>query len=109
MWDHLAKHQLVRKSPSRSACACLDFADQIRLVPSSIHLGSTTGADTLYIDVGRVVLPSGNTFVLPLEVWRNRLRGDNEPLVPDVRLDCDVEDDVAVRRETLAVLEATDR
>ena len=84
--------------------ACLDFADEVLQVPGSIHIGQTTGADTVYIDVGDAKLPSGNHLEVPLKVWRNRVRGNNEPLVPDVRLDVDMADDAAVRRAVLAVL-----
>jgi hypothetical protein len=86
--------------------ACLDFADMIRSVPGSVHIGQTTGADTVYLDIGSTQLPSGNALVLPLKVWRNRLRGNNEALVPDVPLSSDQGDDDATRR---AVLELLDR
>lgn len=79
------------------ASACLDFVDEVRLVPGSLHLGATTSADSVYIDVGIVALPSGNRLMMPLKVWRNRLRGDNEPYVPDVAFDGDLDDDTAVR------------
>ena len=86
------------------ASACLDFADQVLSVPGAIHVGRTTGADTLYIDTGRAKLPSGNVLVMPQKVWRNRLRGNDEALVPSIVLKADLEDDAAVRAETLAAL-----
>jgi len=64
----------------------------------------TTGADTLYIDTGRAKLPSGNALVMPQKVWRNRLRGNDEALVPGIVLKADLDDDAAVRAETLAAL-----
>ena len=65
---------------TRSNCAssCLDFADLVLSVPGAVHLGQETSSDTLYIDVAFVTLPSGNGFMMPLKVWRNRLRGNNE-------------------------------
>jgi hypothetical protein len=84
--------------------ACLDFADQVLLVPGSLHVGRTTNADSVYIDAGRPRLPSGNGLLVPLKVWRNRVRGNNQPLVPDVRLEVDMSDDEAVRGAVLAVL-----
>ncbi len=72
------------------ASACLDFADRVLQVPGSIHLGQTTSSDTLYIDVGYAELPSHNRLFMPLKVWRNRLRGNNERLVPDVKFDIDM-------------------
>jgi hypothetical protein len=87
------------------ASACLDFLDAIRLIPTSIQLGQTTSSDTLYLEAGgRVRMPSGNMLILPLKVWRNRARGDSEPLVPDVPLQVDMRDDAAVRAATLAAL-----
>lgn len=88
------------------ASACLDFADLVLSVPGALHLGRTTGSDSVYIDTGRATLPSGNVLVLPQKVWRNRLRGNNEALVPDIVLKADLNDDAAVRAETLAALEA---
>lgn len=87
------------------ASACLDFADLVRSVPGSVHLGQTTSVDAVYIDgAGRAKLPSGNVLVLPLKVWRNRLRGNNEPWVPHVPLAVDMRDDDAVRQAVLAAL-----
>ena len=91
-----------------SACfsACLDFADAIRLIPNSIHLGQTTDADTVYLNGGLMDLPSGNKLFMPLKVWRNRTRGHNEPLVPDVPLTVDMANDAAVYQATLSALKA---
>ena len=86
--------------------ACLDFADLVRSVPGSVHIGQTTGADTIYLDIASVRLPSGNALILPLKVWRNRLRGDNEAWVPDVPLSFDPDSEDATRR---AVIRALDR
>jgi hypothetical protein len=87
------------------ASACLDFADAIRQIPGSVHLGQTTGSDTLYLERGLTRLPSGNLLFLPMKVWRNRVRGDGEALVPDVPLQVDMNDDAAVRTATMAALE----
>jgi hypothetical protein len=87
------------------ASACLDFADLVRSVPGSVHLGQTTSVDAVYIDGGgRVKLPSGNVLVLPLKVWRNRLRGNDEPWVPHVPLAVDMRDDGRVRQAVLNAL-----
>jgi len=86
------------------ASACLDFVDLVRVVPGALHLGATTSADSLYIDVGVVRAPSGNRLFMPLKVWRNRLRGNNEPYVPDVAFDGELDDDDAVRRWAGSVL-----
>jgi hypothetical protein len=41
---------------------------------------------------------------MPLKVWRNRLRGNNEALVPDFAFDGDIDDDETVRRWLMSVL-----
>lgn len=84
------------------ASACLDFADAVRRIPGALHVGQTTSSDTVYLEQGRVVLPSGNQLVMPIKVWRNRVRGDSEALVPDVLVDS--RDDAAVRAATLQAL-----
>lgn len=87
------------------ASACLDFADAVLRVPGALHLGKTTSSDTVYIDVAVVVAPSGNNLWLPVKVWRNRPRGDSEPLVPGIVLDVDMHDDDAVYRAATAALD----
>lgn len=91
---------------TRNNCAssCLDFADLVLSVPGAIHLGQETSSDTLYIDVAHGNLPSGNGFVIPLKVWRNRLRGNNETLKPDVPLDFDAMDEATVRARVIDAL-----
>lgn len=86
------------------ASACLDFADLVRSVPGNVHLGQTTSADTVYLESGKARLPSGNLLFLPLKVWRNRLRGNNEPWVPQVPLTVDMTDTAAVRSAVLTAI-----
>ncbi len=95
---------LVLVTDANCTSACLDFADLIRQVPGALHVGQTTGSDTVYIDVGDAELPSKNRLFLPLKVWRNRLRANNEQLVPHVKLPVLITDDAAVRAATLAAL-----
>lgn len=96
--------QVALLTDSRCASACLDFADQVLLVPGAIHLGRSTSADSLYLEAGRAKLPSGNVLVLPQKVWRNRLRGNNEVLHPGIVLKAAIDDDAAIRTETLAAI-----
>ena len=108
--DIVARHGRLRRfdgtvmllTDAHCVSACLDFADVVRQVPGAIHLGQTTGSDTVYLEGGSVRLPSGNHLMLPLKVWRNRLRGNSEPLTPDIPLDVDMDDDAAVRKAVLA-------
>jgi hypothetical protein len=86
--------------------ACLNFVDEVVLAPNSMHLGQVTSADSIYIDgPGLVKLPSGNMLIIPLKVWRNRPRGNNEPLTPDYAFDGDIDDDAAVRRWVMSIVD----
>lgn len=79
--------QVVLLTDSDCVSACLDFADVVLRVPGVVHVGETTGADSLYMVGSRSRLPSGNGLALPVKVWRGRLRGNDESLVPDVPVD----------------------
>ena len=115
--DRAARHahlrrpirQVVLLTDDHCASACLNFADTVRDIPGALHLGETTSADTVYIDIGSTPLPSGGTLVLPLKVWRNRLRGHNEALVPDVPLDLEQQDEPALRRQVLKIIHRAPR
>lgn len=86
--------------------AALDFIDALKIVKANISLiGKTTRADKLYMEVRDVSLPSGNGILyFPIKVYRNRLRGDNEPYKPD--FDFDTNDHVGleefVKKHSLA-------
>ena len=80
--------------------ACLDFIDEIKAVDPSVTLvGKTTGADTLYMDVRRVNLPSSyGMFIFPMKVWRNRPRSNNQPYNPDIDYPGDIKDTQAIEQ-----------
>jgi hypothetical protein len=106
----VARHGRLRRfnakvallTDSNCVSACLDFADIVLQVPGVVHAGQTTGADSVYMVGSHSEMPSGNKFVMPVKVWRNRTRGNNQALVPDVPLDLE-NDEAAVR---LAVINA---
>jgi hypothetical protein len=80
------------------ASACLDAVDLWRAL-GAVHVGQTTSADTLYMDVRRVKLPSGVTGVsMPMKVYRGRPRGANVPVVPTYLFSGDIADTAAVER-----------
>lgn len=95
------KGQLVLVTDSYCASACLDFADAVLAVPGVTHFGLSTSADTLYIDIGSQVLPSGAQFWLPLKVWRGRARGNNQGYDPQYVFDGDINDTPAVQKWVL--------
>jgi hypothetical protein len=85
------------------ASACLDAVDLWRAL-DAVHVGRTTSADTLYMEVRMVRLPSRVTgFSLPMKVYRNRARGSNEPVVPVHSFDGDIADTSAVERWILSL------
>lgn len=81
--------------------ACLDFVDRVLQIPHAIHLGRTTGADTNYLEVTSLKLPSGAVMWLPLKVWRNRSRKSNQPHIPVQRFPGDMRDTAALQQWTL--------
>ena len=76
--------------------ACLDAVDLWRTM-GAIHVGRTTSADTLYMDVRRFTSPSGLVVgSIPMKVYRGRPRGSNEPVVPVHAFDGDITDTAAL-------------
>ncbi|MEA2999619.1 MAG: hypothetical protein QOK17_1452 [Sphingomonadales bacterium] len=78
--------------------ACLDAVDLWRAL-GAVHVGQTTGADTLYMEVRNSKLPSGITGVsMPMKVYRGRPRGSNQPVVPKYSFGGDIADTAAIER-----------
>ncbi|MFY9590273.1 S41 family peptidase [Rickettsia endosymbiont of Halotydeus destructor] len=75
----------------KNVSAALDFIDELKIMSSNVILiGKTTKADRLYMEVRTVKLPSNSgIFSFPIKVYRNRVRGDNEPYVPDFEMDAE--------------------
>ena len=70
---------------SDGACgsACLDFADDVLSIPNAELIGAETSADSEYIDIRKTALPSNKaSLVLPMKVYRGRVRGSNQPYRP---------------------------
>lgn len=79
--------------------ACLDFADVMRRIPGVIHIGLETKADAVYIDNRAERLPSGLGMIgFSMKVYRNRQRGHNESYKPDFMWNGDINDDRALER-----------
>ncbi|ALI03465.1 peptidase [Pseudomonas sp. FW306-02-F02-AA] len=95
------KGKLALVTDSFCASACLDFADIVLAIPGTVHLGLPTSADTQYIDIGSQSLPSGAQFWLPLKVWRDRARGNNQSYDPSFIFDGDINDTAAVQKWVL--------
>jgi hypothetical protein len=84
--------------------ACLDFADMVRAMPGTKHVGRTTAADSVYLEVRVVTLPSDIAhLVLPTKVYRNRPRANNQPYVPQHLWTGDIADTAALERWILSL------
>jgi hypothetical protein len=81
----LSRARLVLVTDSGCASSCLDFADAVLGLKGVRHYGQTTAADTLFMEVRAVDLPSRlGTLALAQKVYRGRARGNNEAYVPHV-------------------------
>ncbi|MFN0062828.1 MAG: S41 family peptidase [Myxococcaceae bacterium] len=90
----------------RCFSACLDFADVLLAFPKVVHVGQTTDADTLYMEVRTQELPSGiSRLGLPMKVYRGRSRGHNVPLIPSHRYEGDISDTGSLETWLSTVLE----
>ena len=79
------------------ASACLDAVDRGKTL-DAVQVGRETGADTLYMELRQVDLPSGQARVwLPMKVYRGRARGNNEPQQPDHLFEGDMADQAALQ------------
>ena len=76
--------------------ACLDAVDLwVRL--GATPVGRETGADTVYMEVRQVVVPSGlGGMSLPMKFYIGRERGHNQSVMPVHRFDGDMSDTSAV-------------
>jgi hypothetical protein len=85
--------------------ACLDFLDGLKAMDAGvIFIGQPTSADTVYMELRKVTLPSGKgTLGFPIKVVRNRPRGHNEPHIPDIRYQGNMEDTAALQAFILAL------
>lgn len=80
--------------------SCLNFIDLLKVVELDVHfVGETTGADSVYMELKKVSLPSGKGRLgLPIKVYRNRLRGHNVPHAPDVDYKGNLQDTEEVKQ-----------
>ncbi|MCW5724606.1 MAG: hypothetical protein KIS81_06580 [Maricaulaceae bacterium] len=70
------------------ASACLDFMDRLMARPGVVHLGAPTSADTQYMEVRTVTLPSGAArLTFAQKVYRGRARGAGVYYDPHIAFD----------------------
>jgi hypothetical protein len=86
--EPLTHARVVLLTDASCGSACLDFADLLLPLRNVVHMGQPTGADTVYMDVRSVPLPSGlGTLSFAQKVYRGRLRAHNQAYVPGVLFD----------------------
>ena len=68
------------------ASSCLIFADIIRRLPGTTHIGFPTFADTNYIDNTSLLLPSGLAYLnYSFKMYVHRVRANNEWYEPQIK------------------------
>ena len=83
---------------SNCASSCLNGADAVLSLPGARHFGHTTGADTVFMDVRVVDLPSKlGVLVFGQKVDRLGLRANNQPWVPSLQYDGQIGDTEKLR------------
>lgn len=101
--DNAFKGRIIAIVDKGCGSACLDFLDGLKaLQPNAVLIGETTGADSAYMELRTVRLPSGQgSFGFPIKVYRNRPRGHNVPFVPDIAYTEDLRDTAALQQFVL--------
>ncbi|MGN7160485.1 S41 family peptidase [Sphingomonas sp. SAFR-052] len=78
--------------------ACLDAVD-LWTAMGATHVGQETSADSLYMDVRTIPLPSGFAgAVVPMKAYRGRPRGSNVPAKPRYPYQGDMRDTGALEK-----------
>lgn len=99
----LRRGRVVIVADASCGSACLDALDLWKRL-GAMQVGVETSADSLYMDVRPERLPSGLARIsVPMKVFRGRVRGSNEPHVPDRRYDGDMRDTRALEAWLLAL------
>lgn len=92
------KGRVILLTDGVCSSACLDAMDLFLAMPDTVQAGTKTGADTIFMDISQVDLPSGVFSVLyGHKAWVKRPRGWNVPYVPAPRWTYrgDIHDDAA--------------
>lgn len=90
------KGRVVIVADAACGSACLDALDLWKRL-GAVQVGVETSADSLYMDVRPEMLPSGLARIsVPMKVFRGRIRGSNEPHLPDRGYGGDMRDTAAL-------------
>jgi hypothetical protein len=77
--------------------ACLDFLDRMRLHPSVVQVGQTTGVDTNYMENTGGSISTLTRWSYPMKVYRNRKRTMNQAYSPKIVYEASTAEDQALR------------
>ena len=101
---------VVLLTDSSCGSACLDFADLMLKLPNVVHMGQETGADTVYMDIRTLDLPSGlGQYSLAQKVYRDRLRKHNESYVPEYQYKGDISNTPPVNSWLQAIIKSSSK
>lgn len=94
--DHPPQGRVFVLTDETCMSACLDAVDLWTRF-GAVPVGRETGADTIYMEVRGVRMPSGlGSMSLPMKYYIGRPRGHNQPVTPTHRFDGDMSDTAAV-------------
>jgi hypothetical protein len=99
--------QVYLLSNGTCGSTCLNFADQVLMIPGMKLIGSATNGDSAYMEVRDEALPSGLArLTFPQKVWRGMGRGNLEAYYPDIVYD-GAWDDRSVRAWVMQIVAGT--
>lgn len=94
--DHPPRGQVFVLTDGSCMSACLDAVDLWTRLGAT-PVGRETGADTVYMEVRAIRMPSGlGSMSLPMKFYVGRERGHNQPVAPVHRFDGDMTDTAAL-------------
>lgn len=82
------------------ASACLSVLDAIRIIPGVVHIGQETSADAVFMQSTAPTALSDLMiqFTFPVLRIRNRTRGNNAPIVPQIVFDGDISNSALIEQ-----------
>jgi hypothetical protein len=90
------------------ASACIGFVDEMKRLPGVTQIGVDTYVDRRSGSPSTFAFPSGSGSIsAPMMTRDGRRRGENEPQVPSIKFDGNIDDTVAVKRWVEGVVERT--
>lgn len=91
--EPLFRGRIIYLTDNVCVSACLDFSDVVLALPRVTHVGQPTSADTTYMEVRDVTLPSNNGALnFATKVYRGSSRGISGYYAPEVPFIGDISD-----------------